>query len=520
MTDKNAKLILPALEKKLWGAADILRGTVDSGDYKNYIFGLLALKRLNDEFLAEVEALKKKGFDDDFAREPENHVFYVPETALWKNIPHRENPQGEVYGLGEAFNMACRDIERHEANKARLENVLTMADFNDTHKLGDEAHKRAVLTELYNHFNDLHLADKDLEDPDILGRAYEYLIKQFAEGAGKKGGEFFTPPEVVQLMVELVKPQAKMRILDPTVGSGGFLLRSARYVREHSGNGSKKTDSEGSAKVSLYGQEINGSTWSICKLNMLLHGRADAVIMRGDSIRNPLLKNERGGLIQAERVLANPPFSLDKWGYEYWEKDPHGRNKYGTPPKTKGDWAFIQHMLAHCSQDGMVATVVPHGVLFRGAAEGRIRTGVLDADLVEAVIGLGPNIFYGTGIPAAILILNNVKPKERKGKVLFINASETFRPGKAQNYLDREHIDAIVQAFEGYADKELFARVVDLKEIKENDYNLNITRYVDTTPPPKPIDVKAALAALRELEKKRNEAEAKMHKLLTEMGYA
>lgn len=510
---------LEQLKRDLWTAADILRGTVDSGDYKGYIFGLLGLKRLNDEFLAEVDSLVDGGYDRDFALEPENHSFYVPNSALWDNILERKNPEGERYSIGECLNLAARDIEQHEANHGRLENVLTMVDFNDTHKLGDENHKRKVLEELYTHFTELHLADKDLARPDVLGDAYMALLKWFAEGSGKKGGEFFTPPEVCDLMVRIVKPQPNMRILDPTCGSASFLIQSAIYARGAHGTGSKKEAAE-HAKVSLYGQDINGTSWSLAILNLLIHGRGDAIIKRGDSIQNPLLLNEKGGLIQAERVLANPPFSLDKWGHDYWAEDPHGRNVYGTPPKTKGDWAFIQHMLAHCSGDGMVAVVVPHGVLFRGATEGKIREGVLKDDLVEAVIGLGPNIFYGTGIPAAILVLNKNKPPRRKEKVLFINASEKYDDRKAMNVLRESDIEDIVAAFDDYEDKNLFTRVVGLKEIEENDGNLNITRYVDTTPPPEPIDVQAALSELRELEKKRNEAEERMNKLLAEMGYA
>lgn len=513
---------LDVLEKKLWAAADILRGTVDSGDYKNYIFTLLALKRLNDVYLEEVAALKAKGYDDSMANDPDFHAFYVPETARWNRIPEINKSDGDRASLGEAINIACDTIEKHPANASRLENVLTITDFNDTHKLGDERRKRIILKELYDHFSAIALGDKDLEDPDILGRAYEYLIKEFAEGAGKKGGEFFTPPEVVQLMVEIVKPQPGMRILDPTVGSGGFLIRSARYVREHvrkeHGESSTK-DNHGRVNLALYGQEANGSTWAICKLNMLLHGHGDARIERGDSIREPKLLDEKGGLIAADRVLANPPFSLDKWGHESWEQDPHGRNVYGTPPKTKGDWAFIQHMLAHCSNTGMIATVVPHGVLFRGGSEGKIRQGVLKSDYVEAVIGLGPNIFYGTGIPAAIVVLNKAKAPERKNRVVFINASEKYRKATAQNYLDREHIDAILTAFERWTDVAHFSHVVTAEEIEANEFSLNITRYVDTTPTPERVDLKKALKELKELEQQRNAAEAEMHRLLGELGY-
>lgn len=513
------KLTAKELESKLWEAADILRGTVDSGDYKNYIFTLLALKRLNDTFEEEVQKFIADGYNEEFARDPDNHAFYLPKETLWEEIPEMKDQNGQTYSLGEAINKACATIERHPHNTERLQGVLTIADFNDSHKLGGARHKQNLLERLYTHFSTLHLADGNLADPDILGRAYEYLIKHFAEGAGKKGGEFFTPPEVVQLMVEIAKPQPHDRVLDPTAGSGGFLIRSARYVREHAMGKTDLKNGAADTHLALYGQEINGSTWGICKLNMLLHGHGGAVIKRGDSIREPLLVDEQGGLIQADLVLANPPFSLKKWGHEAWESDAHGRNVYGTPPKTKGDWAFIQHMLAHCDDEGRVLTVIPHGVLFRGATEGKIRRKILENDLVEAVLGLGSNIFYGTSIPAAILVLNKDKTKDREGKVLFINAAETYREGRAQNYLDREHIERIRDAYAAYQDEELFARVVSLDEIKENDWNLNITRYVDATPPPEPIDVKQALAELRELERKRDEAEVRMNELLAEMGY-
>lgn len=504
------------IEDKLWEAAKLFRGSVDSGDYKNYIFTLLGLKRLSDVYEEEVQKLIADGYSEEEAKDPDFHAFHLTDDTIWANIPNRKKAgSNEKMELSEALNAVIFEIEQ---NNPYLYNVLGIADFNDSHKLGDFRTKQTRLRQLYDHFSDLELGNDDLETADALGGAYEYLIKRFAEGAGKKGGEFFTPPEVVEMMVKLADPKPGMRVLDPTVGSGGFLVHTAKYVRDKYGNGKLKDDA---LDLTLLGQEYNGSTWAICKLNMLLHGHGDAKIERGDSLTNPLLVNEDKSLMRAERVLANPPFSQDKWGFESWESgDEFGRVLWGVPPKTKGDWAFIQHMLAHATDDGIVSTVVPHGVLFRGAREGKIREGLLKADWLEAVIGLGPNIFYGTGIPAAILIMNKNKPKERQGKVLFINASEEYNSERAQNYLGDKHARRIIDAFHAYQDEDLYCRVVDMAEIEENDWNLNITRYVDTTPPPEPINVKEALAELRVLEEKRKAAEEHMNKLLQEMGYA
>lgn len=503
-----AKLTSNELNNYLWGAADILRGSIDSSDYKNYIFGFLFLKRLSDVFEEEAEKIEqreiKRGSSNSEAKkiawvDPDEHQFFVPKRARWTEI------RKISHGIGEVINKACGALE--EQNQI-LEGVLEDIDFN-SNKLGDAKSRDSVLSRLLNHFSQISLKNSDLEDPDMLGRAYEYLIEKFADDAGKKGGEFYTPRKVVQLIVELLKPKEGMRICDPTCGSGGMLIECAHYIEKKKGN---------PRNISLFGQEKNLGTWAICKMNMLLHGLPDADIKKGDVIRAPqFIKG--GELMLFDRVIANPPFSLDSWGIETAQNDGYGRFRYGSPPKTKGDYAFVQHMVATVKDRGMVGVVMPHGVLFRGASEGKIRKALLEKDFFEAVIGLPVNLFYGTGIPVAILLLNRNKPKERKGNVLFIHAAEHYEAGKNQNKLRGEDLERIVKAFNDYKDIERFSRIVSLKEIKENDYNLNISRYVDITEPEQKIDVKEALSKLRGLEKQRDKAKKKMDEYLKELGY-
>ena len=412
--DPGAKLTREQLEGYLWAAADILRGSIDSSDYKNFIFGLLFLKRLSDRFDEECELLVAEGIDPE---QHDEHQFFVPKRARWSQI------QKGATGLGELLNKASAALE--EANAQALEGVLAGIDYNDERKLGDARQRDNVLHRLVLHFSKINLRNDHLAEPDMLGRAYEYLIEKFADDAGKKGGEFYTPHMVVRLIVELLEPKEGMRICDPTCGSGGMLIQAGKYIVEHGGR---------PHNFSLFGQEKNLGTWAICKMNMLLHGYPDARIEKGDIIRDPKLL-EGGELMLFDRVIANPPFSLDDWGHETAGGDAHGRFRFGVPPKTKGDLAFVQHMVATLNAHGKMGVVMPHGVLFRGASEGEIRKGLLQEDLIEAVVGLPTNLFYGTGIPAAILVINRDKPKARKGKVLFVEASREFREGSAQNYL-------------------------------------------------------------------------------------
>lgn len=583
------------LNRKLWGAADILRGAVDAADFKNHILALLFLKRLSDVFderRAEIIVEwkgngKSQAEAETIADDPDEYgggSYYIPEGARW----------GDLMAVGEnraeAVDKALARIE--EDNNRYLEGVLGGVHFNDERRFGDPQTMDSMMQRLLTHFGNIPLGNRNLAEPDVLGNAYEYLIERFAEDAGKKGGEFYTPRTVVRTVVELLSPREGMRIHDPTCGSGGMLIECGDHVADHGGN---------PRNVTLTGQEKNYGTWSICKLNMLLHNFPDADIRAGDTIRSP--KFETGGVLQTfDRVIANPPFSLKDWGHDKAEGDAWRRFTRGIPPRTKGDMAFLQHMIAVASQsDGMVGVIMPHGVLFRGGAEKKIRQALLDEDLFEAVIGLPAHLFFGTGIPAAILVLNRNKHEARRGKVLFIDASQEgfYLEGKARNYLrdadvlriaalfhgnlekeacstaaeslaqcwldsQRRHLDRQItnlQKVEGNDDAiaeiraesekkqkavrdglesfkewleqghpaadggtrgslEKYAALVPLETIAgENDFNLNITRYVDAMDPPPQLDVVEELKTLRELEAQRTAAEHRMDQLLDELGY-
>jgi type I restriction enzyme M protein len=492
------KMTQQQLERHLWDAADILRGKIDSSDFKHYIFGLLFFKRLCDVWEEEYEDRLKRYGDEELAADPEEHRFHIPPGFFWNDVrKHTTN-------IGEQLNTAFRAIE--DAN-IRLRGVFQDVDFNNKERFPD-----ATLELLLQHFGKYRLRNSDVE-ADILGNAYEYLIAQFADDAGKKGGEFYTPKMVVRLIVECLRPEEGMNIYDPTCGSGGMLLETVHYLERQSKN---------AKSLHLYGQEMNLNTWAICQMNLFLHDIDDAFIARGDTLRDPKHLASEGSktLKRFDRVLANPPFSLKNWGHEVWQKgDPFSRAGYGCPPKSYGDLAFVQHMVASLKPHGMLGVVLPHGILFRGGAEGKIRQGLLKDDLIEAVIGLGPNLFYGTGIPACVLIINRHKQPDRQGKVLFVNGAEEIVEGKNQNTLSEANVKRLVAAFQVYRDEERFARVVDRAEIEKNDFNLNIARYVQTAEEEEPIDVAAEVKVLKQLLVKRDEAEAKMLEFLKELGY-
>jgi len=502
------KLTIQKLEKTLWDAADILRGELNAAQYMDYIFGLLFLKRMNDQFEIEqkkkIEEFAKMGLPNEevnlLIEDPSIYEnFYVPERARWSKL------KDLTLNIGPELDKAFKAIE-DEPKNAELTGVLTTANYNDKERVPDKK-----LSQLLILFSELPLANENLESKDILGNAYEYLIKKFADQGGTKGGEFYTPEQVVKTLVGIVKPKEGESIYDPTTGSGGMLIHSTHYIEEHGGN---------PKNVSLNGQEINLSTWAICKMNMLFHDATGADIKKGDTIREP--KHTNGGVLKTfDVVLANPPFSLKNWGEEEAKGDAYGRFVYGIPPKSYGDLAFVEHMIASLNSKGRMGTVVPHGVLFRGGAEGKIRKGLLDknTDLIEAIIGLPQNIFYGTGIPAALLIINKDKAENRKGKILFIDASSGFLKDGNKNKLRDEDIEKIIETFDNFEAVEKYAEVVDLKTIEENDYNLNISRYVDTSEEEIEIDIDLVLQDIRELKMKIVENEEKLNGYLKELGF-
>ncbi|EXA91198.1 MULTISPECIES: type I restriction-modification system subunit M [unclassified Acinetobacter calcoaceticus/baumannii complex] len=496
------------VNKALWSACDVFRGTVSADTYKDYILTMLFLKYISDVWQDHYDNYK-----NEYGDEPElieemmkNERFVLPRESNFYTLHERRFEPGN----GERIDMALHALE--EANGTKLKDVgksvFQDISFN-TDKLGEEKQKNTILKDLLEVFAvpELDLKPSRVGSLDVIGNGYEFLIKNFAASGGQKAGEFYTPPEVSDLIAELLDPQKGDSICDPACGSGSLLMKCGRKV----------VSNHNSKEYALYGQEAIGSTWSLAKMNMFLHGEDNHKIEWGDTIRNPKLLDKNGDLMLFDIVTATPPFSLDKWGYEQAENDKFDRFRRGLPPKTKGDYAFISHMIETLKPvTGRMGVVVPHGVLFRGSSEGKIREKLINENLLDAVIGLPEKLFYGTGIPAAILIFKKQKSDD---SVLFIDASREFKSGKNQNNLTEDNIAKIVETYRTRKSIDKYAYLATLQEVKNNDYNLNIPRYVDTFEEEAEIDLVAVRAEREQLKTQLAELEVQMAKYLEELGY-
>ena len=507
-----------------WAACDTFRGVVDPAQYKDYILVMLFLKYISDVWQDHYDTYQKQYGDDEgrILRKMERERFVLPVITLTEK--NRESGEQKILdkfpatyyslyerraaaNIGELINIVFDHIE--ESNKAKLEGVFRNIDFNSEANLGKTKDRNRRLKQLLEDFYKPQLNMKpSLVSEDVIGNTYIYLIERFASDSGKKAGEFFTPLKVTELVAKLASPKPGDRICDPACGSGGLLVQAAKVV--------------GDRNFALFGQESNGSTWALCRMNMFLHSFDSARIEWCDTLNSPLLvENDR--LMKFNCVVANPPFSLDKWGAEDAESDQFNRFWRGVPPKGKGDWAFISHMIETAlEKEGRVAVVVPHGVLFRGAAEGRIRQKMIEENLLDAVIGLPGNLFPTTNIPVAILVFDRSRERPgnaepQLGNVLFIDASREFVSGKNQNTLSTEHLDKIIGTYKERKEVAKYAHVAEFAEIRENDFNLNIPRYVDTFEEEEEIDIDAVQAEIDKLEKELAEVRVKMAEKLKEI---
>jgi type I restriction enzyme M protein len=481
----------------IWQACDTFRGVIDPSQYKDYILVMLFLKYVSDlskEKRAEYEK-KYQGNTERIERAMMRERFVLPETARFDYLYEKRTANN----IGELIDTALTEIQ--DRNKAKLGEVFRNISFNNEVSLGETKERNERLKNLLEDFHKLDLRPSQLEARDVIGDSYEYLIGNFAADSGKKGGEFYTPPEVSTLLAKIVAPKSGDEIADPCCGSGSLLIRTAQQVKDQN--------------VALYGQEMNAGTWALCRMNMFLHGFDNAQIEKGDTIRNPLLI-EGDKLKKFNVLVANPPFSLDKWGQDAAHSDKFKRFRYGIPPKSRGDYAFILHLVnAMKEMDGRAGIVVPHGVLFRGGSEGKIRKGLIEENLLDGVVGLPAQLFYGTGIPAALVFFNRQKSDEG---VFFIDASRDYEDGSNQNRLRQQDIEKIVTTWQKREDVEKYAHLASLDEIKENDFNLNIPLYVDTFEEEEEVDIKALQEEIVSLESELAQVRTKMDGYLKELG--
>jgi type I restriction enzyme M protein len=476
VTDKSTTL--GQLESHLWEAANILRGPVDAADFKTYVFPLLFFKRISDVHDEEyATALAESDGDEEYALFPQNYRFQIPKGCHWGDV------RVVTTNVGQALQKAMRGIEK--ANPETLYGIFGDAGWSNKDRLPD-----SLIRDLIEHFSGIALGNSAAQT-DILGQSYEYLIKKFADLTNKKAGEFYTPRPIVRLMINILDPKEGESIYDPACGTGGMLLESIHHVRQNHGD-------DRTLWGKLFAQEKNLTTSAIARMNLFLHGASDFQIVRGDTLRQPAFFSG-DSLATFDCVIANPPFSLEKWGEEVWTSDPYGRNFVGMPPTKSGDYAWVQHMIKSMAPaTGRMAVVLPHGALFRMGKEGEIREKILQMDLLEAVIGLGPNLFYGTGLAACILVFRQRKEKDRKKKVLILDASRELKTGRAQNELLPEHVARIYGWYRDYQNVTGIARVVTLDEIAANDHSLNIPRYVEPQANQDVLTVNEAMLRLRD----------------------
>jgi len=510
------KLTFEELKAHLFAVADILRKHLNASENSKPVLAILFLKRLNDVFEENAENLMKtKGLSKEEAfGNPRRHDFFIPEECRYAALEKLSE------NVGEKLIKICKKIE--DANPEKLAGTMSYSEFNIKEKYPDNS-----LRKLISHLGSKRLRNSDLENEDIFGDAYEQLLEMFADETKKKGGQFYTPRQVVRLLVRITEPQYNFRVHDPTCGSGGMLIHSRKFAEEQLQK-QKKSDYEikqSLKNMTLHGQDSNIDTVNMCKMNMVLHGVPDFKIEWGDVLQNPMFV-KGGKLNQYDRVLANFPFSED-WDNAAADKDPYQRFRYGiAPAKDKADYAFILHMLACLNETGQAAIVCSQGVLFRGGEEAKIRKNMilgnqkenLQGDVIEAIIALPSALFFGTGIPGCVMVLNRKKPANRKNKILFIYAAKEYQEGKVRNILREQDIEHISKAFKNFKDEDKYCHVAELDEIEENEFNLNVPRYVDISEPEEEIDIQSTINELKKLEKEREEIEIKVQQDLKELG--